>query len=320
MRVVRRARPGLLVANEIGMVPYRTVLVGTDFSNLAKQVVAAAARLARRLETRAEIAHALTAALYGPVVEALDVPAIKEAMETSAKQELERIRVSEFANVESRTTVVSGSNAAMSIVDLARERDADLCVVGTHGSSRLERMLIGSVAEKIVRHAPCDVLTIPIDVNDRSPLAARILVATDFSETAERAIEVAAELAPIFDADVHVVHVINPAVPILRPHSLSLETTSETRARKSKMLASLVERKLAAVPRVTSEALLNMSTHLAITGYARDHEIELVVMGTHGRTGLSGVLLGSVAERTVRHASSCPVLVVRPRGTARAAT
>jgi nucleotide-binding universal stress UspA family protein len=188
------------------------------------------------------------------------------------------------------------------IIRYADQHQIDLIVMGTHGRRGLAHALLGSVAERVVRHARCPVLT----VRQRTPdiLARNVLVATDFGVTSEVALEYGRALAHLFGARLHLLHVADNY--FLRP------IAADPRA----LLASIgdqVAAQLTASDRAALRAIaaLEVSDHPAdaIIDYVKNAQIDLVVIGTHGRRAFDRILLGSVAERVVRTAP-CPVLTV----------
>jgi len=142
---------------------------------------------------------------------------------------------------------------------------------------------------------------------------ARILCPVDFSDSAEHAMRYAAGLAGTFNAELTLVHVIAPVVSAL-PGETALPDTLQ--ADIEELTAACRERLEHLAAQLTSEGLtvrqqvLNGVPFVEIVRYARDAASELIVMGTHGRTGLGHLLIGSVAERVVRRAP-CPVLTVK---------
>lgn len=143
----------------------------------------------------------------------------------------------------------------------------------------------------------------------------RILVPTDFSESAATAMNYACELADKFQAELHVLHTleVHPAPTPDFGMGLALPRyTTESKEAVAKSLSTLIESSKTA-GRTVVHAVLEGSPRMEIVRYARQHEIDLIVLSTHGRTGLSHVLIGSVAENVVRTAP-CPVLTVRPAG------
>jgi len=140
----------------------------------------------------------------------------------------------------------------------------------------------------------------------------RILVATDFSETADAALKYGRSLARNFGATLHVLHVADDMSARLGDTFLAVmpelvaDVAKEARRRLTELLADNDPNTLAVVPVILSAS----APAPAIVNYAKDKEIDLIVLGTQGRSGVAQLLLGSVAERVVRTAR-CPVLTVR---------
>jgi universal stress protein A len=144
--------------------------------------------------------------------------------------------------------------------------------------------------------------------------ATHILLTTDFSDASEEAVTKADEMARATGAKLTVLNVHHqaPAAPeaVIPPDKQV--TPAELDAEARQKLDDLRSTLLQGVESVSLVSLENVSAPLAICEYAAQHGVDLIVIGTHGRTGMSRLLLGSVAEKVVRHAS-CPVLVV-PHG------
>ena len=142
---------------------------------------------------------------------------------------------------------------------------------------------------------------------------AKLLVPTDFSEDSEQAARYAVELAKRFQAEIHCVHVVDIPADLLSTSAYYMTGPSEQfidqiREESKKNLETFAKKNLEGVEVRT--VFLEGSPFVEIIRYARDHQIDLVVIATHGRTGLRHVLFGSVAEKVVRKAP-CPVLVVK---------
>jgi len=290
------------------MLPIRRVLFPTDRSACAERAYLHAAFLARSHE--AEL-HALYVRAPGS---AKATP--PDLLPLSWADVLEELRMPTGAPPDGlppgavHQAEVEGSSPAASILDYAREHDADLIVMGTHGHPTPERFLAGSVAERVAREAPCPVLT--VRQADDGPIR-RILVPVDLSERAKAVIPIAKRLARLYGAEVELYFVIDEDtlpmahVPLLGPVRVAPE---EVENRFRKLMSGLVAEHQGDVPlRGTVER-----GHPArdIAAYAADHA-DLVVIATHGRTGLERLFLGSVAEKVIRRAP-CPVLTVRSFG------
>lgn len=140
-----------------------------------------------------------------------------------------------------------------------------------------------------------------------------VLVATDFSECAETALGYAREFSRAFAARLHVLHVTATIVPDAMAMAAGVPVAGvqdEINDSDRQQLEQLVTADDRASLRATAVALSGERPEHAISEYAREHDIDLIVVGTHGRSGLSHLIMGSVAEHIVRIAP-CPVLVVR---------
>lgn len=185
----------------------------------------------------------------------------------------------------------------------AAARGADCILMSTAGRTGLRHLVIGSVAEKVVRHAPVPVLTFRPDARRSKKLFGTILVPHDFSAHANRALKLAASLAGA-DGRLIVLHVV--ATLPEGANRIGKQILVEERRR----LERLVTRSIATRDAPTIEYRVETGDpyrHIADAGRAADS----VVMCTVGRTGLPQLVIGSVAEKVVRHAP-VPVLTIRP--------
>ncbi len=142
----------------------------------------------------------------------------------------------------------------------------------------------------------------------------RILFPTDFSEQSACAAAYAFALAEKFGSQVHVLHVqeVLPGTPTFVMGMAIATKAKESEGASLKGIAAFLEQgkwDARSVVPATTEG----TPFVEIVRYAKTHEIDLIVLGTHGRSGLTHVLLGSVAERVVRKAP-CPVMTIRPEG------
>lgn len=200
--------------------------------------------------------------------------------------------------------------AADAIIKRAGEVEADLIVVGSRGHTGFKRLLLGSVAERTLREGPCAVLAVKRG-NVAAETFERIVVAVDFSERADRALEVAVRFARQLDAELHLVHALDVRNPVMTSYEVVLPAALIREAERggTSKLEALVQKVategVAATPHLTEGAAAP-----AIVRLAERLGADLIVMGTRGHTGLKHVLLGSVAEHTLRHAP-CSVMAVK---------
>ncbi|ARS90082.1 universal stress protein [Natrarchaeobaculum aegyptiacum] len=200
-----------------------------------------------------------------------------------------------------------------SILEFAAEQPIDAIVMGTRGRRGVGRLLLGSVTEDVVRDADVPVLVVRAGDDVRRPCPIeRVLVPTDGSSHADAALERAISLVEDLEGeaegsvDCHVLSAIDVAPAEVSEGSDlrvdRLETHTET------VVEDAVDRAEAAGVEVTS-AVRYGSIYRSIRSYAVENDVDLIVMGTHGRSGLDRLLLGSVTERVLRTAP-VPVLTV----------
>jgi nucleotide-binding universal stress UspA family protein len=226
--------------------------------------------------------------------------------------------------------VMRDGDAVPEILALAKELPADLLVLGTHGFSGFERLVLGSVTEKILRRAECPVLSVPPRAPEVPPSAAvtykRILCPVDFSLSAMSALRYATSLAEEADAQLTVLHVTEYGAhdwPELYEMFMTSARVSVEDYRKRCDEISR-ERLELAVPDdarryCTVESIIaGGKPYREILQTAAERRSDLIVMGVRGRGALSRMLFGSTTQHVVRMAA-CPVLTLRGAQVARSA-
>jgi nucleotide-binding universal stress UspA family protein len=178
----------------------------------------------------------------------------------------------------------------------------------THGRRGLERFLLGSVTERVVRVCDAPVLTVRPDEQAIQYPYREVLVATDGSRPANAALERGIDAAGASGARLHVLSVVDTT-------SLGMDVYSGVELDRLEEHATEVLEEATAAAReasvdVVAETAYGSSIYRKVHAYAEEHDVDLVVVGTHGRTGFDRYLLGSVAEKLVR-TSPVPVLTVR---------
>lgn len=302
----------------------RSILVPTDFSPLAQQAIQFAASLATALGARITLVTVVVPLAY-PDTDYFPLVMPEEQTASQVKSHLERVPVEESLDPALFTAPVVRVGVAFDeIIAAAREMKADLIAMATHGFTGVQRFWLGSTAERVVRHADCPVLVIrgtaeaappKCEGSESAPGAvkpfhlSRLLVPSDFSDSSRRALRYAERLAEAFGATLRLAYVIE-SISRLRKSVVSLpESTDDARAALRSKLASLANEELDELVPVQCDVLAGRPAR-EIVEAARSGSADIIVMSTHGRTGLKHVLLGSVAEEVVRQAG-CPVLVVR---------
>ena len=299
------------------MMKPQQILVTHDFSNCSLQA----------LDYGIEFAVMNRAALHFLYVETLhnDVKILGDEHKTKAQVLRENLRTAIWESMERQGykhtdldlltySVLHEVAAAPAIVRYCDEYRIDLVVMGTHGRHGLKRQLLGSVTEEVVRLAPCAVFTVreQIDFKPLEEAVSTIGVPIDFSDHSFSALAHAKELADTLEARLEIVHVIeerlHPAFYNTGVFSVyDIEPDIETRVlNELKQLVKSVEGPVCE----TQFTVLKGHPVRELLAWIESKKSDLVVLATHGLTGLERVILGSVAERIVRE-SPCPVFIVK---------
>ncbi len=293
------------------------ILVTTDFSTQSLPAVRYALALGRRTGAAVTLLHVVETASSMSGLEAVLLARTDAEVAELARTKLEALARREAKGAGKITAVVRTGKPFHEISLTAGERAADLIVIATHGHTGLKRVWLGSTAERVVRHAPCPVLTVPTRDLPKRPGPAspfglkKILVPIDFSNLSQDALPYAALLAKQFGAEVVLLHVVQlfPIDRLLGGEMISqtiVPAIKEAEIDLARMAADLS----AATGGKVSGVVREGTPHEVVSKTARSQSADLIVLTTHGYTGLKHVWLGSTAERVVRHAS-CPVLAVR---------
>lgn len=306
------------------MIDIRRILCPIDFSDHSRRAVDNAVAIAKWYDSALTLLHVYSAApvaAYAPgtpmtasiALTPRDRNALLAAMRHVAETEVP-------PDIPIQLEIAEGPTAT-EILNRAGSLPADVIVMGTHGRSGFQRLMLGSVTEKVLRKAACPVLSVPRHAADAVPLPPvlfkRILCATDFSESATHALTYAMSLAQEADAHLTVLHAIE------MPEDLTPELY-ETVHDGEPTLASYMKaaredrcaRLKAAVPD-TVRAYCTVDTILAtgkpyreILRIAAEQDSDLIVMGIHGRSAADLLFVGSTTNHVVREAT-CPVLTLR---------
>ncbi|HBU29940.1 MAG: hypothetical protein A2X71_12195 [Thiobacillus sp. GWE1_62_9] len=220
------------------------------------------------------------------------VPNLQEVAKQHAREALKSFV--EEAGESAETAIREATDSAQGIVEAATEFGADIIVMGQHNKGGLARLMVGDTTASVIGHAVCPVLVAPRAAHLWEK---HILLATDGSPHSEVATEAAGRIARQSRLPISVVSVVTSS------HN------DERRAEAERAVAAAVER-LKGLGLQAEGQVAEGRPDDAIIKTAEAAGADLIVLGSHGRTGLTKVLLGSVAERVIGH-SPCPVLVVR---------
>jgi nucleotide-binding universal stress UspA family protein len=301
----------------------RKILYPTDFSTCARQAFGPATSLARRYGAELHVFHALVLHGQEPYDPMFYLPAAEEAYAAAAlwvDKELATLRETSTAEGAQVVCVQQRDfDPAAAILDYAGQMGIDLIVLGTHGRRGAARLLLGSVAEDVIRHSACPVLVMreTESGNRPVPLVRRILVPFDFSAASREAVAAAADVAGHYGSRLTLLHVLEePAWPEI----YGVEAAAELVERRRLALAEGVRRLREAGADLASGIPWDAEVHLGrpateILGIAARSGYDLIVMGSRGLSGVRRLLFGSTAEEVIR-AAALPVMVVKPAGEA----
>ncbi len=293
------------------------LLVPTDFSACADQALRHAKRLARSYEAEVHLLHVIPVAAAHPMLGVQATPA--ERTDRVLNQLDEVVDAQNLDDLSYELAVEHGEGVASTVLEYADEKSLDLLVVGTHGRRGVQRLMLGSEAEEILRRADRPVLTVGQSEDGRPALfPERILVPVDLSIHSRHALRHGAAFARQFDARLDVVHVIeaiaayDPAGPYQAVLPSEGDVLPDLKKNIRNKLQDLAEE--LPLPQENVRVYVGQSPTVPfIVDVATEEEIDLLVLPSHGRTGMERVLIGSVAEKVVRMAP-CPVFVVKAYG------
>ena len=297
------------------MIEIRRVLCPIDFSECSRHALHHAIAVARWYDSTLTVLHVVanlpTMDVPGVPLSAVDRERVMAEMRCFTGQIPPEISIS--------LLVREASDIRRQILAEAQALRSDLIVIGSHGRSGVERLLLGSVTEKVVRKAPCPVMVVP----PRAPDAAgaglihggrpRILCAVDFSDASLGALEYAISLAEEADADLTLFHSIEVPPELLEhipvPPDFNVDQChAAARAACLQRLRELTPPSVRTYCHVDT-AVAEGAAYRQILRLSAEQKTDLIVMGVHGRGAVDLLLFGSNTARVIR-AATCPVLIV----------
>jgi nucleotide-binding universal stress UspA family protein len=305
------------------MIEIRRIVCPVDFSANSRHALEDASTLAGWYEATLDVVYVhpivtITTFADGmPLLPsaALLTPADREAVARSLR-DFATPHIGAGVRAECR---VREGDPSSEILQEIKDRVSDLIVITTHGRSGLERLLVGSVTERILRQATCPVMTIPPRLIEAPPLRSalfkRVLCAIDFSPCSMSALAYATSIAQEAGGELAVIHVME-----VLPEELGSESLWATGRSVADYIASAradsLARLEASVPAAVRECCKVDLIHVSGKPYreilreAGERQSDLIVVGVHGRNPLSMLFFGSTSHQLVRHAA-CAVMTVR---------
>jgi nucleotide-binding universal stress UspA family protein len=291
---------------------FDTILVPTDGSDYARRAAEHGAALARASDAALHVITVVDLQVAGGPFSAGGLP---EEDRDRRRQEGHRTvdRIEEGLDVpDLRTTVLDGAPVE-SVLEYAKNHEVDLLAMGTQGRTGLDRYVTGSVTESVLRRAEVPVLTVRgTDWSQGVDGYEDVLVTTDGSDSAAAAVDPALAVAERFGARVHALTVVNVGDIATSPdYQVPRGILDDLRAGGEAAVEAIATRAREAGLEAVTRAEEGLPGG-AILEYTADAHVDLLAMGTAGRTGLNRFLLGSTTERVIRHAEA-PVLAVNTR-------
>lgn len=270
----------------------KTILVPTDFSEQAQYALDLAYGIARKSAATVQLLNVVEAP-QGTSFSAMGEVTAPDGMDSiffaqllkRQREELKKLVQDPRYNDIQMEGEVEVGNPFESISRNIANRQVDLVVMGTQGSSGLEEVLVGSNTEKVVRRAKCPVLTVKQAVDPDS--IKDIVFATNLRNTNERLVKELLDLQKLFGAKLHIISVNTPS-------------TFETDRFYKKEMKKFVEEY--GISNYTLNVYNDDIEEDGIVFFAEDIDADMIALATHGRSGISHLLSGSIAEDIVNHA------------------
>jgi len=298
----------------------RRILAATDFSDVSSNVVPLGLRIAGELDATLYVCHVI------------DLPTISLYGETVFEPIMQQQRYIDFARREIETIIerageskcdweplVAVGQPVEEIKRIVAEKNVDLVLTATHGRSGLKRFFLGSVTERLMRALACPLLVFRVDeaaasgnVIQNFPFQ-RILVGCDFSDDSNRAVEFGLSMSQEFEAQLHLVHVVEPTAY----HEFTHLPSGPDDPLQKDLYDSIRQKLESLIPEealhwcTAKSSVLVGKPYAEIVRYAEINDIDLICLGLRGHGMVEEILIGSTIDRVVRR-SPCPVLSMSP--------
>jgi len=281
---------------------YRKILVAVDGSESGRNAFRQACRIVRHDKSWIT---ALT--VIPPYQDQFQTLNVREKVSKALRHEGDKVLtdIQDIAREEDvyvKFSIEEGSTAD-TILDIAEENYFDLVVTGRRGLRRLERSLIGSVTARIIGHSRCDVLVVPKDTSVKWDT---LLVPTDGSSYSTFSTLKAIGLAKVYGAGIKVISIVD----VTEEFQTEAPDAVEGLVNQAKQYVEAVGRKAEEMGVHADRFVREGESFKVITDMARKEAADMIVMGSHGRTGVKRLFMGSVTEKVIGYAP-CPVLVVK---------
>ncbi len=286
----------------------KKILVPVDFSSFSEATTRHALAWAQKYGAEVTLFHVIVMyeADVNEEVHLHQLELLIKSREEEALSKMEEHSNRTATDVPVHSVFRRNVSAANAILEYLEEDPHDLIIMNTHGKSGLKSLIYGSVTEKVVRLSPVPVLTFhtpPATLNIK-----HILAPVDFSENSRKGVEMARTLAREYGAKIDYLHTIeqqlHPSFQVIGIESIFILNPELKQITREKLKEFCPADGLS-----TEYHIIEGPSAPTIVDFASEHDTDLIVMATHGYTGLDHLLIGSTTERVVRMAE-CPVLTV----------
>jgi nucleotide-binding universal stress UspA family protein len=274
----------------------KKILCAVDMSPASGEVLRWAGLMARAFGSQVEVLHAdwLEAPRYFTEGQVADLAAETEARRRRVRDDLQKLVNEALGGDVSHLISVEEGHATEVILQRIRRNPPDLMMMGSHGHSAVARFLLGSVAENVVREAHCPTLVVKAPgERTRQSRPQAVLCPVKPGESAQGRVELSAAIASALGAELHLVQAIEEG---------SAKNPAGSR------LCDSVPKEMAGRCHLT-EIVLHGAAAEQIILYAREHAVDLIVLGAEHRSFLEFTTLGRTTERVLRHGPSSVLIV-----------
>ncbi|WP_157560527.1 universal stress protein [Hydrogenivirga sp. 128-5-R1-1] len=289
------------------------ILVPVDFSDITNVVLRVVKRIAEAHGGEVVLFHAVSPAVYIPypeslTVDVIDVRILQEIEESKKKEAEEKLKgFTDFLKPVPSMVIVDIGDPRDLILEAEEKESPDLLVIGSHKKGLVEKILIGSTAEKVVKHSKKPVLVIK---GSEPTFSKKVLIAYDFSKTAEKTVDFALKFLKPFKLKVEILHIDEPIdIPVVEKIGEALY--EKYRSEKRNYVEKLKERFSSEGFEVSTSFVSARNPSEAIVTFVKENpDIELLMMGSRGLSGLKRILLGSTSTEVFRKVD-IPILIYK---------
>jgi nucleotide-binding universal stress UspA family protein len=294
--------------------PNKCILTATDFSEYSKIALGICLGVSKCMKTKLYVLHTIEKFPheYKHLLSGTVHADMKQKLETEAMGKIKAMLPAELLDDGSVIPIIRFGKPFMEIIQVAKEKQVDLLAVGTQGKAGVDRVVLGSVAERIVRKAGCTVMVVR---GKKYVGFKRIIVPIDLSDCSRVALEYAVATARAHKSKLTILHVyeksfVEPYVNAANSEEVADEIIKEIERVNGTKYDEFL--KTVDLSGVEYEKLLKKGIPaFDIVEIAMEQQANLIVMGTHGRSGIKHILIGSTAEEVVRTVH-CDIIVVKP--------